>query len=103
VVERRGLGRQTLEEARKRFSTRPHSWFPKQELAIMLEMSRVWPIVCEFGVGGALGAIGIWAGLTSGYLCLKRRDDRRLLAVLIGGYLLLLAGYCLLTFMAPHA
>ena len=69
----------------------------------MPEMTRVWPIVCEFGVGGVLMAVGIWAGLSSGYLCLGRREDKRLLGVLIGGYVLLLAGYAILTFMAPRA
>jgi len=69
----------------------------------MPEMTRVWPIVCEFGVGAVLMVAGIWAGLSSGYLSLGRREDKRLLGVLIGGYVLLLAGYAILTFMAPSA
>ena len=67
-----------------------------------MNMLRVWPIVCEFGVGATLCLIGIWCGLRGGYLNLKRADDRRLLAVLVAGYLLLLALVCIFTFLAPN-
>lgn len=69
----------------------------------MLDMARVWPILCQFGAGGLLGLAGIWAGLSSGYLDLQRRADRRLLAILIGGYLGLLALACAFTFWLPFA
>jgi hypothetical protein len=65
-------------------------------------MLRVWPIVCEFGVGALLCLAGIWAGLRGGYLNLKIGEDRRLLATLIAGYLLLLAAACIFTFLSPH-
>jgi hypothetical protein len=67
-----------------------------------MNMLRVWPIVCEFGVGAVLCVLGIWAGLRGGYLNLRIAEDRRLLAILIGGYLLLLALMCVFTFLAPH-
>jgi len=67
-----------------------------------VNMLRVWPIVCEFGVGALLCLAGIWAGLRGGYLDLKIAEDRRFLATLIAGYLLLLAVMCVFTFLSPH-
>ncbi len=66
-----------------------------------MNMLRVWPIVCEFGVGALLCLVGIWCGLRGGYLNLKIAEDRRLLVVLIAGYLFMLAIVCVFTFMAP--
>ena len=43
-----------------------------------MNMLRVWPIVCEFGIGAILCLIGIFGGLRGGYLNLKTREDRRL-------------------------
>ncbi len=54
-----------------------------------MNMLRVWPIVCEFGVGAVLCMVGIWGGLRGGYLDLRTGEDRRLLVTLIAGYLLL--------------
>jgi hypothetical protein len=67
-----------------------------------MDMLRVWPIVCEFGVGAVLSLFGIWAGLRGGYLDLKVGEDRRFLVTLVAGYLLLLAVMCIFTFLAPH-
>ncbi len=67
-----------------------------------MNMLRVWPIVCEFGVGAILCLIGIWGGLHGGYLNLKTREDRRLLLILIGGFLFMLAIVCFFTFLAPN-
>ncbi len=67
-----------------------------------MNMARVWPIVCQYGVGAVLCAVGIWCGVRSGYLDLGARDDRRLLAVLVGGYLVLLALVCVFTFWSPY-
>ncbi len=67
-----------------------------------MNMLRVWPIVCEFGIGALLCLIGIWCGLRGGYLNLKIAEDRRLLAVLVAGYLLMLAIVCVFTFLAPN-
>ena len=66
-----------------------------------MNMLRVWPIVCQFGIGALLCLIGIWCGLRGGYLNLKVPEDRRLLLILIGGYLLMLAIVCIFTFLAP--
>jgi hypothetical protein len=66
-----------------------------------MNMLRVWPIVCEFGIGAALCFVGIWCGLRGKYLDLKVSEDRRFLAVLIAGYLFLLAVMCVFTFWAP--
>jgi len=65
-------------------------------------MLRVWPIVCQFGVGALLCLIGIWGGLRGGYLNLRVSEDRRLLAILIAGYLFVLVIVCVFTFLAPH-
>ena len=67
-----------------------------------MNMLRVWPIVCQFGIGALLCLVGIWCGLRGGYLNLKIGEDRRLLAILIAGYLLMLAVACFFTFLAPY-
>jgi len=67
-----------------------------------VNMLRVWPIVWQFGIGGLLCLVGIWAGLRGGYLNLHIREDRRLLVILIGGYLLLLVLMAVFTFWAPY-
>ncbi len=66
-----------------------------------MNMLRVWPIVCQFGVGGVLCLIGILCGLRGKYLDVKIAEDRRFIVVLIVGYLLLLALVCFFTFIAP--
>ena len=66
-----------------------------------MNMLRVWPIFCEFGVGALLCVVGIWCGLRGGYLDLKISDDRRLLVILIAGYMFMLAIVCVFTFLAP--
>ncbi len=66
-----------------------------------MDMARVWPVICQYGIGALLMALGIWAGLSSGYLDLNRTDDRRLMSILIGGFLLMLAFVCVFTFWAP--
>ena len=42
-----------------------------------MDMARVWPIVCQYGVGAVLSAVGIWCGIRSGYLDLANAEDRR--------------------------
>ena len=64
-------------------------------------MLRVWPIICQYGIGAVLCLIGIWCGLCGKYLDLKIKEDRRLLIILIAGYLLMLAVVCIFTFLAP--
>ncbi len=66
-----------------------------------MNMMRVWPIFCQFGVGALLCAVGIWCGLRGGYLNLKVAEDRRLLIVLIAGFMLMLAIACVFTFLSP--
>ena len=67
-----------------------------------MDMLRVWPILWQFGLGAVLCIIGIWCGLRGGYLNLKVPEDRRLLILLIGGYLIFLAFSCIFTFWAPQ-
>ena len=67
----------------------------------MLEMSRVWPIVVQYGVGAVLCLVGVWFGWKSGYLDLKQPGDRRLLAVFAAGFLGLLLLVCIFTFWLP--
>ena len=66
-----------------------------------MNMARVWPIVLQYGVGGVLCAVGVWCGVHSGMLDLERADGRRLLAVVIGGFVLLLLFVCAFTFWLP--
>jgi len=66
-----------------------------------MNMLRVWPIVCEFGVGALLCLVGIFCGLRGGYLNLRIAEDRRLLVILVAGYLFMLAIVCVFTFLAP--
>ena len=66
-----------------------------------MNMLRVWPIVCEFGIGALLCMVGIFCGLRGGYLDLKIAEDRRLLVALVAGYLFMLAIVCVFTFMSP--
>ena len=67
----------------------------------MVNMARVWPIVCQYGVGAVLMTIGLWCGIRSGYLDLKSREDRRTIAVFILGFIAFLALMCVFTFWAP--
>jgi len=67
-----------------------------------MNMLRVWPIVCQFGIGAFLCVLGIVCGLRGGYLDLKVAEDRRLLVTLVAGYLLMLALACFFTFVAPY-
>ncbi len=67
-----------------------------------MNMLRVWPIICEFGIGALLSMVGVWAGMRGGYLNLRVAEDRWFLATLIGGYLLLLVFMCIFTFLSPH-
>ncbi len=66
-----------------------------------MNMLRVWPIVCEFGIGALLCLVGIVCGLRGGYLNLKIAEDRRLLIILVAGYLFMLAIVCVFTFLSP--
>ncbi|MCH7558468.1 MAG: hypothetical protein IIB56_13565 [Planctomycetes bacterium] len=67
-----------------------------------MNMLRVWPIVCQFGIGALLCLIGIWGGLRGGYLNLKIAEDRRFVVILVAGFLLMLAIVCIFTFLAPY-
>ena len=66
-----------------------------------MNMIRVWPIICQYGIGAVLWLVGIWCGLRGKYLDLKIKEDRRLLMILIAGFLLMLAIVCIFTFLAP--
>ena len=70
--------------------------------ATTVNMSRVWPVVCQFGIGLILCLVGVWCGLRGGYLDLKLREDRRLLVILVAGYLFMLVVVCVFTFLAPN-
>jgi len=65
-------------------------------------MLRIWPIVCQFGVGAVLCLIGILCGLRGGYLNIKIAEDRRFIVTLIVGYILMLVLVCFFTFLAPN-
>ena len=67
----------------------------------MVEMSRILPILVQFGGGALLCWVGVHAGLKSGYLDLNLAQDRRALVIVVGGYLALLVLYCAFTFWLP--
>ncbi len=66
-----------------------------------MDMARVWPIIVQYGFGAVLCAIGIWCGIRSGYLDLRHREDKRLLTILVAGFVGLLILVCLFTFWLP--
>lgn len=67
-----------------------------------MDMARVWPILWQFGIGAVLCAIGLWCGITSGYLDLKVAEDKRTAYIICGGYLGLLILSCVFTFWLPN-
>ncbi len=67
-----------------------------------MEWARAWPIVCQFGVGSVLCAIGLAAGARGGYFDLKLKADRRLLGIVAVGFIGLLILSCLFTFWLPQ-
>ena len=66
-----------------------------------MNMARVWPIVLQYGVGAILCGIGIYCGVRSGFLDLKQPGGKRLLAIIVGGFLAMLALVCIFTFWLP--
>ncbi len=64
-------------------------------------MLRVWPIICQFGIGAILCLIGIACGLKGKYLDLKIPEDRRFLIIIVAGFGFMLALVCFFTFLAP--
>ena len=66
-----------------------------------MNMARVWPIVLQFGLGAVLCGIGVWCGIRSGFLDLKSVDGKRLLAIIVGGFLAMLALVSIFTFWLP--
>lgn len=68
---------------------------------MQVDILRVWPIVCQFGIGAILCFIGILCGLRGGYLDLKIPEDKKLLIILVGGFVFLLLLVCVFTFLAP--
>jgi hypothetical protein len=63
---------------------------------------RIWPIVCQFGVGALLFLVGLWCGLSGRYLDLRSPEDRRFIAVCLFGFLLMLGLVSFFTFWAPN-
>lgn len=68
----------------------------------MVDMLRVYPIFVQFGVGAVLCGIGLYCGYSSGYIERGSSSSRRLLTVVVGGYLALLAVTLLFTFVLPQ-
>jgi len=66
-----------------------------------MNMARVWPIVMEYGLGALLCAAGVWCGIRSGFLDLKTTDGKRMLLVILGGFIATLALICVFTFWLP--
>jgi len=65
-------------------------------------IERILPILVQFGVGAVLCGIGVWAGLKSGYLDLELKRDRKIIVIVVIGYLGLLLFYSAFTFWLPY-
>lgn len=65
-------------------------------------MARVWPIVVQFGVGAILCLVGIWAGISSGFIDFRLPEDRRSVAIVFAGFAGLLIVACIFTFWLPY-
>ena len=68
----------------------------------MDDMARIIPLFVQFGGGAILCAIGLWCGITSGYLDFKFREDKRLVGIIIGGFVFLLILAAMFTFWLPN-
>lgn len=68
----------------------------------MDDMARIWPIIVQFSGGFILCAIGLWAGIQSNYLDLKNSEDKRLVYIIIGGFIFLLLLASAFTFWLPN-
>lgn len=67
-----------------------------------MDMAHTLPILVQFGGGALLCAVGIVAGITSGYLDMQVGEDRRAVFIIIGGYLGLLIFSCVFTYWLPY-
>jgi hypothetical protein len=68
----------------------------------MNDMARIWPIIVQFGGGSILCLIGLWCGLKSNYLDMNTPEDKRLVYIIIGGFLFLLILSSIFTFWLPN-
>ncbi len=67
-----------------------------------MDWERITPLILQFGVGAIMCAVGLWTGLSSGYLEKGSPTTRNVIAVVIGGYAGLLALVSLFTFVLPY-
>ena len=67
-----------------------------------MDMLRVWPLVIQFGAGALMCGVGLYCGLSSGYLDKGSGTARRVVGVTVAGYLGLLAIMSFFTFVAPY-
>lgn len=67
-----------------------------------MEIERILPILVEFGVGAVLCAIGVWCGVSSGYINLKDSRDLRIVWTIVGGFIGLLLLYSAFTVWLPY-
>jgi len=66
-----------------------------------MDMARVWPIILQYSVGALLCGLGVWCGIKSGFMDLKQSEGKRLFAIIVGGFLAMLALVCVFTFWLP--
>jgi len=67
-----------------------------------MDWLRIYPIFLQFGVGAIMCAVGVWCGFSSGYIERGTPTARKLIAVVAGGYLGLLALTLLFTLVLPN-
>ena len=68
----------------------------------MDDMARILPIFVQFGGGFILSAIGLWCGIKSNYLDLSVPEDKRVVYIIVGGFVFLLLLSCAFTFWLPN-
>ena len=67
-----------------------------------MDWLRIYPLLLQFGAGAVMCAVGVWCGISSGYFERGTASTRRMIAVVVGGYLGLLAVAILFTFVLPN-
>lgn len=67
-----------------------------------MDMAYTLPIIIQFSGGAILCAIGIYAGMKSGYLDMKVSEDRNSVLIIIGGFFGLLLFSGIFTWWLPY-
>lgn len=64
--------------------------------------SPAFPFIYQYGIGGAIFALGIYFFLKSRSISLKSSEGIKMLLILIGGYLFFFCFHFFFQFIAPY-